>query len=89
MKPTNLPDKNCTSTSSDCVIWDGPDISCISLCTGDSITRVVYLLAKKVCFLESQLILSSYNLTAMSAEFGTVTDFTQIIQNLITKAYAV
>lgn len=29
--------------------WDGPNIACLDLCTGDSVTSVVYKLAQKVC----------------------------------------
>jgi hypothetical protein len=39
----------CDSISSNCVIWQGPDISCINLCTGDTISDVVANLAQLVC----------------------------------------
>jgi hypothetical protein len=39
----------CDSISSNCVIWQGPDISCIDLCTGDTISDVVASLAQLVC----------------------------------------
>ena len=45
--------EGCSLTSSNCVIWDGPDISCLNLCRGDSITDVVYKLATKICELTS------------------------------------
>lgn len=41
----------CSNTSSNCVIWQGPDISCINLCTGDSISDVVAKIAEKLCAL--------------------------------------
>ena len=88
MKPKNATIKNCISTSSDCVIWQGPEITCINLCPGDSITKVVYLLAKEICNLKAQLDITQFSLADMETEFGPVTDFKQIIENLITKAYA-
>lgn len=39
----------CTPVSSTCVIWNGPNIPCITLCKGDSIEKVVYELATKLC----------------------------------------
>jgi hypothetical protein len=39
----------CVPTSSDCVIWPGPDIPCINLCKGDSITKAINELANKLC----------------------------------------
>lgn len=61
MKPINSnlklkPEDGCTKTSSSCVIWQGPDIPCIELCKGDSITDVVYELAMKLCEITSGVI---------------------------------
>lgn len=39
----------CTNISSNCVVWQGPDISCIDLCTGDTVSDVVAALAQKLC----------------------------------------
>jgi hypothetical protein len=39
----------CTPISSNCVIWQGPDVPCLNLCSGDSVTDVVYKLATMVC----------------------------------------
>lgn len=40
---------NCPKISTSCVIWQGPDISCINLCAGDSIDEVVFKLATLLC----------------------------------------
>ena len=42
----NIP---CTPVSSNCVIWQGPDIACINLCNGDTVSDVVAKLATEVC----------------------------------------
>ena len=39
----------CSPISSNCVIWQGPDIPCINLCNGDTISDIVYKLAEKLC----------------------------------------
>lgn len=41
--------ENCSPQSSNCVIWQGPDLSCINLCKGDSVSDVVYKLAVELC----------------------------------------
>ncbi len=43
---TTLP---CSPISSNCVVWQGPDIACIDLCNGDSVSDVVAALATKLC----------------------------------------
>jgi len=52
---SNAPKDNCPPVSSNCVIWDGPNISCISLCKGDSVTEVVYKLAEEVCAIQGEV----------------------------------
>lgn len=54
MLPTNPKTKPCTPVSSNCVVWQGPDISCINLCNGDSISDVVGKLAEELCLLIEQ-----------------------------------
>lgn len=39
----------CIPMSSNCIIWDGPDLPCINLCNGDVVTDVIYKLAEKLC----------------------------------------
>ena len=41
----------CSNTSSNCVVWQGPDIPCISLCHGDTISDVIAKLAEELCLL--------------------------------------
>lgn len=60
---SNITSSGCTPTSSDCIIWQGPNIACINLCTGDSITDVTYKLAEKLCAVQSAYDLSPLDLT--------------------------
>jgi hypothetical protein len=36
-------------TSSNCVIWNGPDLACINLCKGDTVSDITAKLAEKLC----------------------------------------
>jgi hypothetical protein len=62
---SNLNKDNCSPVSSNCVIWQGPDLPCIALCTGDSISEVVYKVAVTLCDLQASLDLSDVDLTCL------------------------
>lgn len=51
MTPTrsNLNKETCSPLSSNCIIWQGPDLPCIGLCREDSISEVVYRIAVELC----------------------------------------
>ena len=67
MLPTksNTADKGCAPVSSNCVIWQGPNLSCINLCNGDTVSDVVYKLAVELCDLQAQLDLSDLDLSCV------------------------
>ena len=44
----NSAPKGCNPVSSNCVIWQGPDIPCIDLCAGDSISAVLAKLCEQL-----------------------------------------
>lgn len=46
------------NVSSNQVKWDGPDIPCIELCNGDTISSVMYKIAEHICTIETGLDLS-------------------------------
>lgn len=54
IQPTNT-QAGCNPVSSNCVIWQGPDIPCIDLCKGDSISDVTFKVATELCTLVTQL----------------------------------
>lgn len=64
MNPTNsgLYKLPCNPTSSNCVSWEGPDLPCISLCKGDSITDAVYKAAVVLCTVKDDLNLTELDL---------------------------
>ncbi len=41
----------CSPISSNCVIWQGPDIPCIGICNGDTVSDVVGKLGEELCTL--------------------------------------
>jgi len=55
----------CDSISSNCVIWQGPDISCINLCNGDTISEVTAKLAELVCTIIEDGVAINPNLTGL------------------------
>jgi len=67
MIPTNSSNSTngCDSISSNCVIWQGPDISCINLCNGDTISNVTAKLAELVCSLIEDGVAVNPNLTGL------------------------
>ena len=57
--------ENCSPTSSNCVVWQGPNISCINLCTGDSVSDVVYKMAEEICVLKEEADITDVELTCL------------------------
>ena len=53
----------CNPVSSNCVIWQGPDIPCITLCKGDSISDVTYKMATELCTLVDQLAITGFDVS--------------------------
>lgn len=85
MKPINFKDGDCESKSSACIIWSGPRIDCINLCTGDNVTQAIYNLATELCVIMDQLNVSNYDLTCLQISNGVPKDFTAFINILIQK----
>jgi hypothetical protein len=83
MIPTNLEEQGCDPTSSNCVIWQGPDLDCIKLCKGDTITDVTYKLATELCSLLEQFEITNYDLSCLNLNVCQPEDFKALIQLLI------
>lgn len=68
MLPTksNTATPGCTPISSECVVWQGPNIPCINLCTGDSISDVTYKMAEKLCAIQGAYDLSALQLNDLA-----------------------
>lgn len=86
MKPINLNTTGCDPVSSNCVIWQGPDIPCLKLCKGDSISDVVYKAATELCDLLEALDVSTFTLPPNCfPDACTPKDFHDLIQIIINK----
>ena len=85
MKPTNLNKETCSPISSNCVIWQGPDIPCIQLCKGDTVSEVVFKLATELCDIMNTLNITAYDLDCFNLTSCGPQDFQQLIQFLIDK----
>lgn len=85
MKPLNIDKTGCTNMSSNCVVWQGPDIECINLCKGDSVTEVVYKLALELCKLMDTFDLKNYDLKCFSSGVCQPQNFQDFINILINK----
>jgi len=62
---SNTTDQGCSPVSSNCVVWQGPNLSCLSLCTGDTISDVTYKLATELCTVKTQLDLTDLDLSCL------------------------
>ena len=92
MIPTNSSGttNGCDNISSNCVIWQGPDISCIDLCSGDSISEVTSKLATKVCDLITNGVTSNPSLTGLDLSClnisgTTPTTLVPVLQAMVTQ----
>ena len=85
MKPLNLDNRPCSPISSNCVVWQGPTLTCIDLCAGDTISDVVAKLAEELCTLLDQTNVTNYDLTCLGVASCGPKDFQALIQLLIDK----
>jgi hypothetical protein len=85
MKPirSNSQKETCSPISSNCIVWQGPDLPCISLCNGDSISDVTYKLAEEVCKLKSDLGVSDLDLTCLVQVCQTTPEPTKTLANIL------
>lgn len=73
----------CIKTSSNCVIWEGPDIPCLKLCKGDTITDVLYKLATQFCETLVLLDPTKYDISCFNDLSCPPTDFSELFQLVI------
>ncbi len=95
MIPTNSSNSTngCDNISSNCVIWQGPDIACIDLCNGDTISEVVSKLATEVCTLITSGVtanpdLTGLDLSCLNIQGVTPTTLVPVLQAMVTQICA-
>lgn len=84
IQPTNT-QAGCNPVSSNCVIWQGPDIPCITLCKGDSISDVTYKLAVELCTLVDQLDITGFDVSCFPPICPKPEDIHDLIQFILDK----
>ena len=89
MKPLNYDNSPCSPISSNCVIWQGPDIPCIKLCAGDTISDVIFKLATELCAVLDTLNVTNYDLSCFNLTACSPNDFQALIQFLIEQICAI
>ena len=88
MKPINLDNSPCSPISSNCVIWQGPDIPCIKLCRGDTISDVINKLAIELCNIMDLLDVNGYDLSCFDLASCKPQNIQELIQFLIERICA-
>jgi hypothetical protein len=83
MKPLNYDNSPCSPTSSNCVIWQGPDLDCIKLCKGDTISDVIANLATELCNVMDQLSITNYDLSCFELVGCKPETYQELLQFLI------
>jgi len=75
MKPyqSSSDKENCSPISSNCIIWQGPNISCINLCKGDSVSDIVYKLAVELCSIQETSSLTTVQFDCLLTLCGSTT----------------
>jgi hypothetical protein len=84
-KPIRKAKENCSPVSSNCVVWQGPDIPFLDLCHGDSVTEVVFELATKVQEIITSLDPESYDLKCFDSECPPAS-FEELLQAMIDRS---
>jgi hypothetical protein len=80
---SNLSKENCSPISSNCVIWQGPDIECINLCNGDTVSDVTYKLAEEICILKENIGVTDVDLTCLVKVCQTTPEPSKTLANVL------
>lgn len=81
--------EGCNPIASNCVIWQGPDIPCIKLCKGDTISDVTAKLAERLCTILEYLDVSAYDLSCFNPICPSPRDFQELVQLLVDRICAI
>lgn len=73
----------CNPVSSNCVIWQGPDIPCITLCKRDSISDVTFKIATELCTLVDQLNITGFDVSCFPPICPKPEDIHDLIQFIL------
>lgn len=80
--------QGCNETSSNCIIWQGPDLPGINLCNGDTISNVIFNLATELAnttTVSPGVDISTINQDCLKERYGTASNLQTLINNIIGK----
>ena len=78
----------CDSTSSNCVVWQGPDLTCVDVCNGDTVSDIIAKLCDiiKQTTVESPGVnISTINQLCLETTYGSANTIQELTQNIITE----
>ena len=78
----------CDSTSSNCVVWQGPSLSCVDVCTGDTISDIVAKLCETIESSTTEAAgvnIDTVNQLCLESTYGTANTIQELTQNIITE----
>lgn len=89
MKPLNRDsNEGCIKSASTCIVWSGKDLTCLGICNGDCLDKVIYEMATQICFLLDQLSVTEYDLSCFNLQNCAPKDFIGLLQLIINKICA-
>lgn len=80
---SNLEKESCSPVSSNCVTWQGPDLLCLNLCKGDSVSDVVYKMAVEICTLKDSIGLTDLDITCLLQVCSTTPQPVKTLSNIL------
>lgn len=80
---SNLNKQTCTPVSSNCIVWEGPNIECIDLCKGANISEVTYKVAMELCALKTTLDLTDLDLTCIVSACSECPDPSKVLIDVL------
>ena len=78
----------CDNTSSNCVVWQGPDLTCVDVCHGDTISDIVAKLCETLANTTTSspgINIDTINQLCIESGYGRANTIQELIQNIITE----
>ncbi len=76
----------CDNTSSNCVVWQGPDLTCVDVCNGDTVSDVIAKLCETLANTTTEasgVNIDTINQLCIETGYGRANTIQELIQNII------
>ena len=76
----------CNTTSSNCVIWQGPDLTCVNVCNGDTISDILAKMCESILEITTEapgIDISTINQLCLQTTYGQANNLESLLQNII------